>query len=236
MMRCIQLLAVVKSSVLQTYGADQILEPVMKDVKQLEQASYCAFQPYVHKHLISVIHSIMLMYTLQDAGVSFHLDGAEYTFNGTFTLIPGDNLASQYLGGYKALASALQKCRQCLAVDEDMQSEVCTCMMLFSVHSLKLNLCFILFQFVSDAFQPRTRATHTAQCSSLGGLLHDHYSTTYGIHRDSILNTSRYFHVTERLVPDVMHDVLEGALQLEVKELITHLVSNKPCAFQNLLK
>lgn len=61
---------------------------------------------------------------MQDAGVTFQLGEAEYTFNGSFALIPGDNLASQYLGGYKALASALRKCRQCMAVDDDMQSEV----------------------------------------------------------------------------------------------------------------
>ena len=30
--------------------------------------------------------------------------------------------------------------------------------------------------------------------------------------------------MTEGLVPDVMHDILEGALQLEVKELIKTFV------------
>lgn len=53
--------------------------------------------------------------------------------------------------------------------------------------------------------------------------MHDHYATTFGINRDSILNTSMYFHVTEGLVPDVMHDVLEGCLPYEVKELLKHL-------------
>ena len=62
--------------------------------------------------------------TTQDAGVSFEIDGSEYTFSGTFTIIPGDNLASQYLGGYKSLASAMRKCRHCMAVMDDMQSEV----------------------------------------------------------------------------------------------------------------
>lgn len=56
--------------------------------------------------------------------MSFDLGGVEYTFNGTISVLPGDNLASQYLGGYKGLASALRKCRQCMAVDEDMQSKV----------------------------------------------------------------------------------------------------------------
>lgn len=56
--------------------------------------------------------------------MSFEIDGATYKFNGTITLIPGDNLASQFLGGYKSLASALRKCRFCMAVDEQMQTKV----------------------------------------------------------------------------------------------------------------
>lgn len=57
----------------------------------------------------------------------------------------------------------------------------------------------------------------------LGGPLHDHFATTYGLHRNSILNTSAYFHVTDGLVPDVMHDCLEGCLPYEIKELLKHL-------------
>ena len=49
-------------------------------------------------------------------------------------------------------------------------------------------------------------------------------ATTYGVSRDSILNQSRFFHVTNGLAPDVMHDVLEGTLQYEVKELLKFYV------------
>lgn len=59
-----------------------------------------------------------------DAGVPFVISGQLYTFRGTLTLVPVDNLASHYLGGYKSLSSALRKCRQCMAVAEDMQSKV----------------------------------------------------------------------------------------------------------------
>lgn len=52
----------------------------------------------------------------------------------------------------------------------------------------------------------------------------DHVATTYGLTRDSILNKSRYFHVTEGLPPDCMHDMLEGTLQYEVKELLKSLI------------
>jgi len=33
--------------------------------------------------------------------------------------------------------------------------------------------------------------------------------------------------VTEGLVPDIMHDVLEGSAQFEVKELMKHLINNE---------
>ena len=117
-------------------------------------------------------------------------------------------------------------------------------------HMLKLHmtvLCMIrnmycyqysdyYLQFVSEAFQPRTRETHALQCLSLGDVLHDHFATTFGINRDSILNESKYFHVTEGLVPDVMHDILEGALPLEVKELLRVFVSLKYFSISTLNK
>jgi len=81
-----------------------------------------------------------------------------------------------------------------------------------------------LIQFVATAFQPRTRDTHKEHCGMLNGALADHMATTYGLTRDSILNTSRYFHVTEGLPPDCMHDLLEGTLQYEVKEMLKSFI------------
>ena len=40
--------------------------------------------------------------------------------------------------------------------------------------------------------------------------------------RDSLLNSSKFFHIVDGLVPDVMHDILEGILQYEVKELLKY--------------
>ena len=69
--------------------------------------------------------------------------------------------------------------------------------------------------------------TYKEDCSDLNGLLHNHVVTTYGIARDSILNQSRYFHVANTLVPDIMHDILKRCLMYEMKELLIHYVSNK---------
>ena len=47
-------------------------------------------------------------------------------------------------------------------------------------------------------------------------------SKEYGINRPSVLNELKYFHTcTGALIPDIMHDVLEGGLQYEAK-LILH--------------
>ena len=53
----------------------------------------------------------------------------------------------------------------------------------------------------------------------------DHVATTYGLVRDSTLNTLKYFHVTEGLPPDCMHDMLEGTIQYEIKELLKSLIA-----------
>ena len=49
-------------------------------------------------------------------------------------------------------------------------------------------------------------------------------STITGIKQDSCLNTLQYFHVTEGVCVDIMHDVLEGAAPLEVKLLLRQLI------------
>lgn len=44
--------------------------------------------------------------------------------------------------------------------------------------------------------------------------------TMTGIKKDSCLNTMKYFHVTENVGVEIMHDVLEGVAPLEVKLLL----------------
>lgn len=52
------------------------------------------------------------------------IDGELVNFRGTLTICSADNLAACALGGFKALHSAMRKCRSCMAVDEDMQTKV----------------------------------------------------------------------------------------------------------------
>ena len=41
------------------------------------------------------------------------------------------------------------------------------------------------------------------------------------------MNRSKFFHVTEGMVPDIMHDVLEGCAPYVVKELLKYLHEQK---------
>ena len=48
-----------------------------------------------------------------------------------------------------------------------------------------------------------------------------HYSTVFGVNRRALLNTLHYFDVTSgALIPDIMHDILEGALPLQLKLML----------------
>ncbi len=62
-----------------------------------------------------------------------------------------------------------------------------------------------------------TQVTHKAHCDLLKTECPDHITTTYGLTRDSSLNTLKYLHVTEGFPPDYVHNMLEGTLQYEIK-------------------
>ena len=76
--------------------------------------------------------------------------------------------------------------------------------------------------------------THAYHCSELAGPASEHAATTYGVQRDSIFNTSRFFHITEGLPMDAMHDLLEGVLQYETKELLKYFISERLISLQNV--
>ena len=51
-------------------------------------------------------------------------------------------------------------------------------------------------------------------------------SKEYGINRRSALNDLKYFHVCNgALIPDIMHDVLEGILQYEAKLMLQYMIN-----------
>ena len=74
----------------------------------------------------------------------------------------------------------------------------------------------------------RDEASHKQHCALLEDDDTGEISKQYGINRNSILNELSYFHVCNgSLVPDVMHDILEGALQYEVKLMLQFMVDTE---------
>ena len=57
--------------------------------------------------------------------------------------------------------------------------------------------------------------------------MHNLDTTTYGIVCNSALNACKFFHVTSGLVPDIMHDILEGSLELCLRHLLMYLIQDK---------
>lgn len=68
---------------------------------------------------------------------------------------------------------------------------------------------------------------HKSHISDLNGPLHDHIATTYGVSANSILNSCRFFYVVDGIVPDVMHDVLEGTTQVTMRCLLGHCIQEQ---------
>ena len=77
--------------------------------------------------------------------------------------------------------------------------------------------CFIL-QFLESEFRFRTRVGHDYQCGQIQQ--NPDNSKLYGVNRRSTLCNSQYFHVADGLPGDAMHDILEGLLQYEAKEML----------------
>ena len=125
----------------------------------------------------------------------FQIGGVPTTLFGTLSLGLADNHAASLLGGFKEGFRAFRPCCHCMATQEELTTH-----------------------FKESDFELRTPEMYDDQCSLVEGNSHGTHSREYGINRCSILNQLRHFNVVSgALVPDVMHDLLEGVLQYEVK-------------------
>jgi hypothetical protein len=52
----------------------------------------------------------------------------------------------------------------------------------------------------------------------------EHFSKTFGVNRISILDDSRFFSVIGGLPTDAIHDILEGVLHYEMKEMLKDFI------------
>lgn len=78
---------------------------------------------------------------------------------------------------------------------------------------------------MEEYFQLRDKHTHMAQLTELEKAEDQALvSKEYGINCRSIFMDLEHFDICKCLVPDVMHDILEGALQYELKLCLQYLI------------
>ena len=78
-------------------------------------------------------------------------------------------------------------------------------------------------QATEEHCELRSPALHDQHCEEMEA--DSSKSKEYGVNSNSILNDLQYFHVCSgALVPDIMHDILEGALQYEAKLILKKFI------------
>lgn len=142
---------------------------------------------------------------LERFGIFVELEGHNHQLFGTLCLLTADNLAIHSLGGYLESFSANKFCHFCL-IDKNAAQYV----------------------FDGDQVEKRTRQNYQEHVEL------DDPSLT-GIKAQSCLNKLHYFHVTENICVDLMHDILEGVAPLEVKLMLRYYVQEEKCFTLNQL-
>lgn len=138
---------------------------------------------------------------LQTKGIQIPL--FDHTVYGTIVQVTGDNLGVHSLFGFVESFSARYCCRFCLLEKEDFQTE-------FSEDSPKMSV--------------RTKELHAEHCQSMQS--NPILPYVMGVKRSCLLNSLQYFHTTANFSVDIMHDILEGVGQYEMKLLLQHLIDN----------
>lgn len=97
--------------------------------------------------------------------------------------------------------SATNFCRLCLISKEEVQS---------------------IFTEDHSGLIFRSKEVHTEHCKALNE--NPELRSIYGVKKSCALNSLEYFHCTDNYAVDIMHDLLEGVVQYELKLIFEYLV------------
>lgn len=110
-----------------------------------------------------------------------------------------DNLGGNMLFGMVESFSAHYSCRICLVSREESK-------LLTTENNLTL----------------RTNENYEYHCNQIGD-----NNNVYGIKKGSILNDLKYFKLCNSSTVDIMHDILEGIAQLEIKHFLKYFLKQE---------
>lgn len=147
---------------------------------------------------VCLLASVLSIY-FQENGHMFTVNGIPRQFYGALCAVSADNPASAACGRFKESAAAYRFCRHCMATSTDSSTK-----------------------FKEQEFELRSADLHEQHLTEMEGEEDSStLSTEYGINRRSVLDDLQYFKVASgSLLPDIMHDVLEGVLQYEAKLML----------------
>ncbi|KAG7478554.1 hypothetical protein JOB18_002184 [Solea senegalensis] len=167
-------------------------------------------------HLVSLFHSddikkygfspilqplVNDLKTLETQGIQVPF--SDTPLRGSVVQVTGDNLALHGLFGMVESFSATYCCRFCLTDKTSLQS-------VFSEDDPDLIL--------------RTKELYLEHCNNMAqnpNLVH-----SFGVKKACPLNALQFFHSSDNYAVDIMHDLLEGVVQFELKLLFQYLVRN----------
>ncbi|KAL6491486.1 hypothetical protein MHYP_G00018310 [Metynnis hypsauchen] len=133
----------------------------------------------------------------------------EHAIHGTVVQVTGDNLGLHGLFGFVESFSARYCCRFCLLEKHNFQT-------VFSEDDPEVIL--------------RTVDGHAEHCQSVQA--DPRLPHLYGVKRTCLLNSLQYFNTAKNFSVDIMHDILEGVGQFEVKLILKYIHGNFLCAEQ----
>lgn len=127
----------------------------------------------------------------------------EHVIHGTIVQVTGDNLGLHSLFGFVESFGARYCCRFCL----------------LEKHCFQTVFCEDDPEIVLRTVEMHTRHCQTVQTDPT--LPH-----MYGVKRICLLNSLQYFNTANNFSVDIMHDILEGVAQFEVKLVLQYIQSN----------
>ncbi|XP_030750192.1 uncharacterized protein LOC115877983 [Sitophilus oryzae] len=143
--------------------------------------------------------------TLETEGIEVSF--LPYKLKGTLVALSFDNLGGNMLSGMVESFSANYFCRMCLMHKNDTQN---------------------VFRESDDLCHLRNQDFFNTLPEIKPG------SNYYGSKEKSILNELKYFNLGNTPSIDIMHDILEGVAQFEIKLIITYLVSEKKISLNEI--
>ena len=156
------------------------------------------------KILETIVKSLLQLES--DDGVSVCIKNQKITVRACLVFLSADNLGFNSLFGFCESFSATHFCRFC-----ECTRDQADCV------------------FKECALQLRSKSSYDDAVSKVGTPLYDVHVT--GIKRGCLLNMLQYWHVTDNLVVDVMHDILEGIAPFELTLIFNELVRDGQCSF-----